>query len=187
MEEIAGANGGGGTSRETQAHTNLCRGIRCCHYLGGIGWIWGPSALSRPSACAHVGVYPHPYLGSQPVLVKVSSASADTGLIHHYWWHTNCSIHHHRAVARTRPHRDGERERERERHVTVPNAGAIWVKTLYLCKHTQTRPGDRSMSRGFLDSKLAHTHTNTHTHTHKHTHTHGHAQALARVDTRITP
>jgi hypothetical protein len=33
----------------------------CCHYLGGIGWIWGPSALSRPSACAHVGVYPHPY------------------------------------------------------------------------------------------------------------------------------
>jgi hypothetical protein len=26
----------------------------CCHYLGGKGWIWGPSALSRSSACARV-------------------------------------------------------------------------------------------------------------------------------------
>jgi len=57
MEEIAGPMAAAGLVVEHMGTPTML----CCHYLGGIGWIWGTSALSRPSACAHVGVYPHPY------------------------------------------------------------------------------------------------------------------------------
>jgi hypothetical protein len=60
MEEIAGANGGGGSSSSCENTGKHSDALLAVTTRGNMGWIRGTSAPCLSSACAHVGVNPDP-------------------------------------------------------------------------------------------------------------------------------